>query len=87
VILGINFRCDGGPVSVRFISPRECELGIVENEVVLGYNPRMLATAAENVIRIPEDARVLWKHSDYRTGGRSKDEARARRPVVSTHAG
>jgi primary-amine oxidase len=29
-----------------------------------------------------EDAGILWKHSDYRAGGRSK-AARARRLVVS----
>lgn len=41
------------------------------------------AVTIKNVICIhEEDAGVLWKHNDYRTGGRSRT-ARARRLVVS----
>ena len=41
------------------------------------------AVAFKNVICVhEEDAGILWKHSDYRTGGRSK-AARARRLVVN----
>lgn len=75
----------------------EYGLGTMANELALGcdclgqihYLPGAYvsnsgqAVVVKNVICIhEEDAGLLWKHTDYRTGGRSK-AARARRLVVS----
>lgn len=61
----------------------------VDHWFLIGWQPGSYvghsgqAVTIKNVICIhEEDAGVLWKHSDYRTGGRSKT-ARARRLVVS----